>query len=133
MTTKIRRRAIRLIDAAAATLVLLAVGRLAYVMVTPLTLETLTVGPALAVAASVYIVAAALAMVSLGALLMLCMIFRRSSLRRRALVSYLAGVVLFAGLSVATEAWIVHHRTSASEAAAAAAHGQAPKTKGQQA
>lgn len=113
MTTKIRRRAVRLIDAAAAALVLLAVGRLAYVMVTPLTLETMTVGPALAVAASVYIVAAALTILSLGALLMLCMIFRRSSLWWRALVSYLAGVLLFAGLSVATEAWIAHHHAPA--------------------
>lgn len=120
MTTKIRRRAIRLIDTAAAALVLLALGRGAYVMVTPLTLETLTVGPALAVAAGVYILAAVLALIALGSLVMLCMVFRRGTLRRRAMAAYFGGVVLFAGLSVATEAWIEHHRAPASEAPAAA-------------
>lgn len=109
MTTKIRRRAIRCVDACTAALLLLALGRAAYVAVTPLTLETLTVGPALAVAGAVYILAVVLALAALGALLMLCVVFRRGAVRWRALASYLAGVLLFAGASVGTEIWIDHH------------------------
>jgi len=120
VTTKTRRRAVRLVDAAAAALVLLAVSRLAYVMVTPLTLETLTVGPALAVAVSVYIVAAVLTLVAIGALLMLCAVFQSGALRRRrALLSCLAGIVTFTGVSVATEAWIAHHKIPAQANSAA--------------
>lgn len=121
VTTKTRRRAVRLVDAAAAALVLLAVSRLAYVMVTPLTLETLTVGPVLAVAVSVYIVAAVLTLIVFGALLMLCTVFQSGALRRRALLSSLAGIVTFAGVSVATEAWIAHHKIPAQANSAAPA------------
>lgn len=113
MTTRLRRRAIRFIDGVAILLALVAIARSVYVLVTPLTLETRTVGPALAVAAIVYITAVALSILGLGAVLMLCTVFQRRSVRLRALAAYMIGMLMFTGLSIATEMWIDHHHAAA--------------------
>lgn len=117
MITQLRRRALRLIDGMAAALIALAVARAVYVFLTPLSLETLTVGPVLAVSATVYIAAMVLSVAGLGAVLMLFAAFRRRPVRARAMVAYLAGVLVFVGLSVGTEAWINAHRHSHTHAA----------------
>ena len=112
MTNRVRRRAIRFIDTIAIALVCIALGRAAYVLTTPLTLETLTVGPVLVIAAGAYITATVLAILAFGAWLMVLTVFKRSSIRWRAFGAWLCGVALFVGISVATEVWINHHSTS---------------------
>ncbi|GAA0831311.1 hypothetical protein [Cupriavidus pauculus] len=112
VTTRLRRRAIRFIDGVAILLALVAIARSVYVLVTPLTLETRTVGPVLAVAAIVYVTAVVLSILGLGAVLMLCTVFQRRAIRMRALGPYMSGMLLFAALSVATEVWIDHHHAA---------------------